>query len=88
MKLLPPTRLVLSFFSIPFSFFYCTGEGVADGESECEDDENVKSATFTHLFLYCLSLQEWEGGVGKHWRVKDRGLTSVVRQPAGLDGIY
>lgn len=50
------------------------------------DDENVKSATFTHLLLYCLSLQEW--GVRAGWRVKDAGLTSLVCQPGGLDGIH
>lgn len=28
------------------------------------------------------------GGVGAGWRVKDAGLTSLVRQPVGLDGIH
>ena len=43
-----------------------TAEGVTDGETECRDDEHVKWATFTHLLLYCLSLQEWsEGARGK-----------------------
>lgn len=84
--------VVLSLFSSFKSspLFYGTGEGVTDGETECRDDEDVKCATFTHLLLYCLSLQERSEGVsGKQTGgYKDTGLPSLIHQPIGLDRIH
>lgn len=82
-----PSVLFFLFFSF---FFYDAGEGVTDGETECRDDEDVKCATFTHLLLYCLSLQERSEGVsGKQTGgYKDTGLPSLIHQPIGLDRIH
>lgn len=67
--------LLVLFFTISF-FFYCTGEGVTDGGAVRGDDENVKTATFTHLLLYCLAAVK--GGDKKkkkkaNWWVQGRG---------------
>lgn len=82
----PPSSLAL----LHLPFFYDTGEGVTDGETECRDDEDVKCATFTHSLLYCLSLQERSEGVnGKQTSgYKDTGLPSLIHQPIGLDRIH
>lgn len=91
LKLLPKhdSRHTLPLSSSLF-FFFGAGEAVTDGETECRDDEDVKCATFTHLLLYCLSLQEWSEGVsGKQTGgYKDTGLPSLIHQPIGLDRIH
>lgn len=61
MKLLLQTRQVSPSFSASFSSFTAPERHGTDGEAGRGDDENVKSETFTHLLLYCLSLQEWGG---------------------------